>query len=417
MSSKEGITFSQAQKKGIFALLVAILMATAAIYTFKSLSLRDSVSFSFPAEAVANRDNGAAESILIDINLADSSQWVQLKGIGPVLARRILNYREAIGGFSSIDQVANVYGLRPEVFEELKGHIYTHSATIPASAYNSISAPRRTEFVGAETKSLDINVAEAADFESLPGIGKVLSQRIVNYRKALGGFESTSQIGKVFNLDPDVFARIEPYLYVDAATAPRELQTKNRQVQLTSSTPYPSSNNANIPSRADDAPDPRQVNGPAPTGSDGANARYLSVSRGAETRPQVADLNLADSALLVTLPGIGAKLAPRIVRYRTLLGYFISVDQLKNVHGLSEANFQLMAPYLRIGDTSQYPRKDLNAAPAHRLAGFPNISRQLSEAIVLHRKQLGWFESWDQVAMVNGMTPEALEELKAYFDM
>jgi DNA uptake protein ComE-like DNA-binding protein len=413
MSSKEGILFTQSQKKGIFVLLAAILIAVGVVYVSKSQDQGESTPFIFPAAAVSAEEK-AADQILLDINLADSSQWIQLKGIGPVLARRIINYRNVMGGFSSIDQVANVYGLRPEVFEEIKGHIYTNSSTIPASAYNSTSAPRRTEL--SDIESLDINTAAAEDFEQLPGIGKVLSQRIINYRRALGGFESTAQIGKVFNLDAAVFEQIEPFLYVDAATVPPELLAKKNKSIAVNSTPYPDDKTRGDKGSADRAvtADNRET---SVSGDNETNARYISSTRGTGSRPQVVDINLADSALLITLPGIGEKLAPRIVRYRTLLGYFISLDQLKNVYGLSETNLALMSPYLRIGDTSHYPRKELNTAPAYRLAGFPNISRQLGEAIVLHRKQLGWFESWDQVAMVNGMTPSALEELRAYFEL
>lgn len=416
MSSKEGILFTQTQKKGILVLLAVILVVAAGLFISRSAGLPESTAFSFPGKAVVSEREEAP--ILLDINIADSNQWVSLKGIGPVLARRILNYREMMGGFSSIDQVANVYGLRPEVFDEIKSHMYTSSATIPTSAYKAVSAPQRKDFSSMER--LDINVAQASDFEQLPGIGKVLSQRIINYRKALGGFEDSEQIGKVFNLDPEVFARIEPYLYVETSTVPAELLAKNKKKLPPTSTPYPSGNGA---SKTSDYIAARQQGQEVTTSDSPAassipdNTRSVGTTRGMTARIQVVDINLADSAQLVALPGIGEKLAPRIIRYRTLLGYFTSLDQLKHVYGLSEGNYQLMVQGLRIGDTSQYPRKDLNAAPAYRLAGFPNISRQLSESIVNHRKQLGWFESWDQVAMVNGMTPEALNELKSYFDL
>jgi competence ComEA-like helix-hairpin-helix protein len=47
----------------------------------------------------------------IDINTADSAAWVALNGIGPGFAKRIMTYREKLGGFYQVDQLKEVYGL------------------------------------------------------------------------------------------------------------------------------------------------------------------------------------------------------------------------------------------------------------------------------------------------------------------
>ena len=59
------------------------------------------------------------EVIPIDLNMADSSDLIKLKGIGPVLARRILNFREALGGFYKVGQLQDVYQLPDSVFQSL----------------------------------------------------------------------------------------------------------------------------------------------------------------------------------------------------------------------------------------------------------------------------------------------------------
>lgn len=61
------------------------------------------------------------------------------------------------------------------------------------------------------------------------------------------------------------------------------------------------------------------------------------------------ELNRADSSDLVSLYGIGPILSKRIVKYRKSLGgKFHSVEQLKNVYGLSEETFQAILPYVWI---------------------------------------------------------------------
>lgn len=54
---------------------------------------------------------------LICINQADTTEFKRLKGVGSVLASRIINYRNSLGGFHSEDQLAEVYGLSAEVVE------------------------------------------------------------------------------------------------------------------------------------------------------------------------------------------------------------------------------------------------------------------------------------------------------------
>lgn len=53
---------------------------------------------------------------IVEINRADTSDFIALPGIGRVLAARIVAYRRKLGGFSSVDQLAMVYGLKDSVF-------------------------------------------------------------------------------------------------------------------------------------------------------------------------------------------------------------------------------------------------------------------------------------------------------------
>lgn len=63
------------------------------------------------------------------------------------------------------------------------------------------------------------------------------------------------------------------------------------------------------------------------------------------------ELNTAKPELLETLPGIGEKLSLRIIRYRDLLGGFYSVEQLKEVYGLSLSVYQMIEPSLKVDST------------------------------------------------------------------
>ena len=60
---------------------------------------------------------------LIDINRADAAELMTLPGIGASKADSIISYREENGGFSSIEDIMNVEGIKEGVFNRIKEHI------------------------------------------------------------------------------------------------------------------------------------------------------------------------------------------------------------------------------------------------------------------------------------------------------
>jgi competence protein ComEA len=62
------------------------------------------------------------------------------------------------------------------------------------------------------------------------------------------------------------------------------------------------------------------------------------------------NINSASVEQLSTLPGVGAKLAARIVEHRQKSGGFKSVQELMNVKGVGEKNFEKLQPYLTVGE-------------------------------------------------------------------
>ena len=61
------------------------------------------------------------------------------------------------------------------------------------------------------------------------------------------------------------------------------------------------------------------------------------------------NVNTASAEQLTALPGVGDKLAARIVEYRQKAGSFKSVQELMNVKGVGEKNFAKLQPYLTTG--------------------------------------------------------------------
>lgn len=78
------------------------------------------------------------------------------------------------------------------------------------------TSPRRA-YKPRQCKALvfELNSADTTDLQQLHGIGSVFARRIVGYRKLLGGFVRKEQLLEVYNLDAELYEKIDPYLTID----------------------------------------------------------------------------------------------------------------------------------------------------------------------------------------------------------
>ncbi len=75
-----------------------------------------------------NASQIASTRELLNINTASKEAWEALYGIGDVLSTRILKFRDRLGGFYSINQLQDVYGLAPETYDGIKDQLYCSGA-------------------------------------------------------------------------------------------------------------------------------------------------------------------------------------------------------------------------------------------------------------------------------------------------
>ncbi len=71
-----------------------------------------------------NKSSKNENAGLININTASEDELVEnLNGVGPVMAKRIISYRETHGGFSSAEELMNIKGIGEKVFEKIKNDV------------------------------------------------------------------------------------------------------------------------------------------------------------------------------------------------------------------------------------------------------------------------------------------------------
>jgi DNA uptake protein ComE-like DNA-binding protein len=127
------------------------------------------------------------------------------------------------------------------------------------------------------------------------------------------------------------------------------------------------------------------------------------------------NINTCDSTALVSLPGIGPVLSSRIIRYRNLLGGYFSVDQLKEVYGLSEETFNLISSRL-FADPIEVRKIRINNADYKELIRLPYFERYQVSAILKYRELKGKIESVDDMIKNNLITPEKIPRIIPYLD-
>ena len=131
---------------------------------------------------------------IIDINTADTTAFISLPGIGSKLAARIVNFRDKLGGFYTIDQVKEIYGLPDSTFEKIRDMIVLTAASV---------------------KKLNINTATMEELKTHPYIRWNLANAIVNYRIQHGNFSNAEDLKNIQLITPELFLKLKPYLTVE----------------------------------------------------------------------------------------------------------------------------------------------------------------------------------------------------------
>jgi len=86
-----------------------------------------------------------------------------------------------------------------------------------AAAPGSVAAPVPARSAASEARPVDLNTADSAALESIPGIGKSLSQRIVAFREKNGPFATVDDLLKVQGVGEKSIQKLRPYLTVAKA--------------------------------------------------------------------------------------------------------------------------------------------------------------------------------------------------------
>jgi DNA uptake protein ComE-like DNA-binding protein len=131
---------------------------------------------------------------IIDLNTADSVALLTLNGIGPSFAKRIIKYRNLLGGFYSKTQLLEVYGFDQGKLDKIE-------------AYCEVSS-------GGLTK-IHVNSVKTEELKKHPYLDYYTAKAIVDQRIILGKYASIQQIKEIPLIHDDLYNKIKPYLLID----------------------------------------------------------------------------------------------------------------------------------------------------------------------------------------------------------
>lgn len=131
---------------------------------------------------------------VLDLNTVDSATLVRVKGIGPYLAQRILQYRESLGSFISNEQLTEIHRFPDSVLQRLKHQLRVQAGSI---------------------RRIHLNTADEAQLAHHPYIGQQMAKNIILLRKGLGKYEDREQLRQVPLMNEEKYRKIAPYCIIE----------------------------------------------------------------------------------------------------------------------------------------------------------------------------------------------------------
>jgi DNA uptake protein ComE-like DNA-binding protein len=199
--------YSRRERRASFILMLLIVAVISARYVVPE-SRHDTEVISlesvFPGEdslKVLNNGTNARQAVrqkmpvrqrqVLELNTCDSASLEGLPGIGPVLARRIIKYRNLLGGFASVSQLREVYGLSD-------------------STFNIVS--KRVRADSSKVVKINLNSADFKRLIRLPYLEKYDVTMILKYKELQGRIENLDELVKNKIITPEKAKKVRAYL-------------------------------------------------------------------------------------------------------------------------------------------------------------------------------------------------------------
>ena len=131
--------------------------------------------------------------VKVEINTASPADWEKLRGIGPYFSKQICTYRDKLGGFYTISQIAETPRLPDSTFQKITSFLVLNEAV----------------------KTINLNQTDEQQLARHPYLKAREAKAIINYRNQHGAFQRVDQLQDILALKKATIKKISPYLTVD----------------------------------------------------------------------------------------------------------------------------------------------------------------------------------------------------------
>lgn len=129
--------------------------------------------------------------LIVDLNSADTSLLMQVKGIGRGYALGIVRFRKTHGGFVSVDQLSEIYGMRPENLDKIRRFCSVNTSLV---------------------QKIKVNTATADKLNFHPYINFYQAKAIYELRRHKGRLKDIAELKNLPEFNEENLSRIQPYL-------------------------------------------------------------------------------------------------------------------------------------------------------------------------------------------------------------
>ncbi len=138
----------------------------------------------------------AHKDFKIEINAASALDFEKLYGIGKVLSQRIVDFRDKLGGFYSVEQLKDVWGIQDSTFQKFKKNLTIKPAKI---------------------HKININTASYEELTANPYFFSTIAKQIIGYRTKVKPFTAVEDIKNLYYVKdhPEQFEKLHPYILVE----------------------------------------------------------------------------------------------------------------------------------------------------------------------------------------------------------
>ncbi|KAJ1199928.1 hypothetical protein NDU88_003760 [Pleurodeles waltl] len=203
----------------------------------------------------------------LNINAATEEELMTLPGVTRCVAQSIVEYREYIGGFKKVEDLALVSGVGAAKLEQVKFEICVGSTGRGGSGQHSPSTSLRKDrgehhqghqrlssVSLANTTKLNINTATAAQLMGIRGITEAVARGIVHYRTEHGPFRSVEDLAKVGSISSSFLERIRHHVSAEKSRPSSTATANNNGGLHFTARPHPSPTSLSLQSEDLDFP-------------------------------------------------------------------------------------------------------------------------------------------------------------------